>query len=67
VPKNAFSYLRSHGAIDLEHVKFFEQLMNKIEDPRQQQIIVDSANKFYRLYADIFRSIDTHQTAAKAA
>jgi pyrroloquinoline quinone (PQQ) biosynthesis protein C len=67
VPKNAFSYLRSHGAIDLEHVKFFEQLMNKIEDPRQQQVIVDSANKFYRLYADIFRSIDKQVTAAKAA
>jgi hypothetical protein len=41
--------------------------MNKIEDPRQQQVIVDSANKFYRLYADIFRSIDKQVTAAKAA
>jgi len=67
VPKTAFTYLRSHGAIDLEHVKFFEGLMNKIDDPEQQQIIVDSANKFYRLYADIFRSIDTHVKSAKAA
>lgn len=67
VPKKAFSYLRSHGSIDLEHVKFFEQLMNKIEDPKQQQLIVDSANKFYRLYADIFRTIPSNPAVAKAA
>jgi pyrroloquinoline quinone (PQQ) biosynthesis protein C len=67
VPKNAFKYLRSHGAIDLEHVKFFEQIMNKITDPLQQQVIVDSANKFYRLYADIFRTIPNNPALAKAA
>ncbi|WP_371195081.1 TenA family transcriptional regulator [Glaciecola sp. SC05] len=67
VPKSAFSYLRSHGAIDIEHVKFFEQLMNKITDPVQQQVIIDSANKFYRLYADIFRSIPDHLALAKVA
>ena len=57
LPKNAFSYLRSHGSIDIEHVKFFEDLMNKIEDKDTQDLIVNSAKKFFRLYADIFRNL----------
>lgn len=57
LPKSAFSYLRSHGSIDIEHVKFFEDLMNKIDDKPTQDIIVNSAKKFYRLYADIFRNL----------
>lgn len=57
LPKNAFSYLRSHGSIDAEHVKFFEELMNKINDKPTQELIVQSAKKFYRLYADIFRNL----------
>ncbi|GHF79073.1 TenA family transcriptional regulator [Thalassotalea marina] len=55
---NAFSYLRSHGALDIEHVKFFEDLMNKITDINEQNIIVESAKRFYVLYGNIFRSLD---------
>lgn len=57
LPNQAFSYLRSHGALDLEHVKFFEGLMDKIDDPAEQQLIIDSATVFYKLYGDIFRSL----------
>ena len=57
LPDSAFSYLRSHGAIDLEHVAFFETLMNKITDQSQQKIIIHSAKVFYHLYGNIFRSI----------
>ncbi|MDF1588450.1 MAG: iron-containing redox enzyme family protein [Gammaproteobacteria bacterium] len=57
LPDQAFSYLRSHGALDIEHVKFFEGLMDKIEDPKEQQLIIDSATVFYKLYGDIFRSL----------
>jgi pyrroloquinoline quinone (PQQ) biosynthesis protein C len=58
LPQNAFSYLRSHGALDIEHVKFFENLMDKITDKDEQDIIVESAKRFYVLYANIFRSLD---------
>ncbi len=57
LPPNAFSYLVSHGSLDLEHVAFFEKLMNQVEDPSDQQAIVHSANVMYRLYGDIFRSL----------
>jgi len=67
LPKKAFSYLYSHGALDLEHVAFFENLMNRIEDPADQQQIVHAARVFYRLYGDIFRSLDDAKAPPLAA
>jgi pyrroloquinoline quinone (PQQ) biosynthesis protein C len=57
LPERAFSYLRSHGSLDIEHVQFFEKLMDRIDDPREQQAIVHAATMFYRLYAAIFDSV----------
>jgi pyrroloquinoline quinone (PQQ) biosynthesis protein C len=67
LPKKAFSYLYSHGALDLEHVKFFEGLMNRIEDPADRAQIVHSANVFYGLYGDIFHWLDGAAAPAQAA
>lgn len=53
LPDTAFSYLRSHGDLDIEHVDFFEGLMNQISDAEEQQTIIDSANQFYRLYGAV--------------
>ena len=64
LPNRAFSYLRSHGALDQEHVKFFENLMNRIERPQDRQFIIHCARMFYRLYGDIFRSLDAGQALA---
>ena len=58
LPRKAFSYLYSHGSLDQEHVKFFENLMNKITDDREQQLIIHCAKMFYKLYGDIFRSLE---------
>lgn len=58
LPRKAFSYLNSHGALDQEHIKFYENLMNKITDVNDQAVIVHAAKRFYRLYGDIFRSLD---------
>jgi pyrroloquinoline quinone (PQQ) biosynthesis protein C len=59
LPRKAFSYLYSHGSLDQEHVKFFEGLMNRITDVREQNLIIHAANMFYHLYGDIFRGIGT--------
>jgi len=64
LPTQAFSYLRSHGALDQQHVQFFEDLMNRITDPADQQQILHSAKVFYRLYGDIFRTLTVHDNAA---
>jgi pyrroloquinoline quinone (PQQ) biosynthesis protein C len=57
LPKDAFSYLYSHGSLDQDHVEFFKGLMNRIDRPGDQAQIVDSAKVFYKLYGDIFRSL----------
>lgn len=58
LPANAFSYLRSHGSLDQEHIVFFENLMNKITDKNEQDQIIHSARMFFKLYANIFRELD---------
>lgn len=57
LPDAAFSYLRSHGTLDQEHVGFFELLMDRIETPDDQRDIINAARAFYALYADVFASI----------
>jgi pyrroloquinoline quinone (PQQ) biosynthesis protein C len=58
LPRKAFSYLYSHGALDQDHVKFFEGLMNRITDAKEQDLIIHAANMFYQLYGNVFRGID---------
>jgi pyrroloquinoline quinone (PQQ) biosynthesis protein C len=57
LPREAFSYLESHGSLDLEHMKFFETLMNRIDDEGDRQCIIHAANTFFHLYGDIFRGL----------
>jgi len=57
LPKQAFTYLNSHGSLDIEHMGFFERLMNRVEDEDDQQAIIHMANMMYKLYGDVFRSI----------
>ena len=57
LPPKAFSYLNSHGSLDIKHVQFFEGLMARISEPADQAAIIHAANVFYRLYGDIFRSL----------
>lgn len=57
LPNKAFSYLYSHGSLDLEHVDFFKDLMNEITDANDKETIVHCANVFYELYGNVFRSL----------
>ena len=60
LPKNCFSYLYSHGTLDIEHMKFFEQLVNRIHDEPDQQTIIHMAKRMFRLYGNVFRSLPHH-------
>jgi pyrroloquinoline quinone (PQQ) biosynthesis protein C len=57
LPGEAFTYLNSHGALDIEHMKFFENLMNQIHDPADQNQIIHCARMFFTLYGNIFRTL----------
>jgi pyrroloquinoline quinone (PQQ) biosynthesis protein C len=61
LPKKAFSYLSSHGSLDISHMDFFKTLMNRIDDPRDKEAIIHCAKVMYTLYGNIFRSLP-HKT-----
>ncbi len=68
LPRNAFSYLRSHGDLDIEHTGFYEQLMNRLEDEDDRRAVIHAAKRFYKLYGDVFRSLrDGRDALAEAA
>lgn len=56
-PPNAFSYLISHGALDIEHVQFFEDVVNGIQNPEVEDIIIEAAQDFYVLFGNMFREL----------
>lgn len=62
LPDQAFSYLYSHGELDLEHFEFFRMLMNGVKDSTDQQAIIDVANQCYQLYGDMLRAIPLGET-----
>ena len=55
--KNCFSYLFSHGALDIKHMDFFKGLMNQIEDEKDQQDIIHMAKTMFYLFANVLSSI----------
>ena len=57
LPAQAFSYLNSHGSLDLEHIQLFKKLMNRLDDAADKAAVVHTARVVYRLYGDIFRSL----------
>ena len=57
LPAAAFSYLNSHGSLDLEHMRFFEDLMNRLDADEDREAVVHTARVVYRLYGDMFRSL----------
>lgn len=64
LPKQAMSYLSSHGALDQEHLRFFESLMNKVSEPADQAAIIHAARIVYRLYGDMLRALEGGDEAA---
>lgn len=61
LPPEAFSYLQSHGALDIEHMKFFARLMNSIDDPADMAAILAMAKAMFGLFAGMFASIPMEQ------
>ena len=46
---------------------FFRDLMNKIDDKAEQDLIIHSAKMFFQLYANIFRTLACKDTLGEAA
>jgi len=57
LPQSAFSYLSSHGSLDIEHMQTYRRLMNQLEDPDDQAAVIHASTVVYRLYTDMFRGL----------
>jgi pyrroloquinoline quinone (PQQ) biosynthesis protein C len=51
-----FTYLRSHGALDIEHVAFFHKLADALPQSAHA-VVIETSQIIYRLYGDIFREL----------
>lgn len=64
LPPTAFTYLDSHGALDVGHTQFYESLVNRLDDAADRAAVVHCAKVFYQLYGDIFRDLDQQRDKA---
>jgi pyrroloquinoline quinone (PQQ) biosynthesis protein C len=68
LPDNAFTYLTSHGALDISHMQFYQDIVNRLESESDRQFVIHTAKRFFKLYGDIFRNLPlVLNDSAKAA
>lgn len=67
LPAQAFRYLRSHGTLDQEHTAHFAQLVNALDRPEEQALLIHAAKNFYRLYGQVFIDLPLPQGQWKEA
>ncbi|TVV74462.1 AMP-binding protein [Sphingomonas solaris] len=58
LPDDAVRYLTSHGALDQDHMTFFARLMNRINDPVDQEAIIAMADAMFGLFGALFAGIE---------
>ena len=61
LPPAAFTYLSSHGELDIAHTRLFESLVNRLDAADDRSAIIHCARVFYHLYGDVFRALDSRR------
>jgi pyrroloquinoline quinone (PQQ) biosynthesis protein C len=67
LPRQAFSYLTSHGSLDVSHLDYYRKLVNRLDDPADQDAVIHWAKRFYHLYGEVFRTLPLSFNAAAQA
>lgn len=67
LPKKAFSYLYSHGKLDHEHLRIFQNVLEKITNMEDQQAIIEVAQNCFILFGNILNSIKKDPSSEKVA
>lgn len=67
LPRSCFRYLLSHGAVDLDHIRFLQSLVDRIEDAADQAAVIHMAKTIFVLFAEMFRSIPHRSEEAHVA
>jgi pyrroloquinoline quinone (PQQ) biosynthesis protein C len=63
LPATAFSYLRSHGELDQEHINDLGAILERLTDEDDRAAVVRCARGIYWLYGHVFRGLDPEPAA----
>ena len=58
LPANAFTYLRSHGELDQQHVCDLENILGRLDDEEDGRAVIRCSRGIYWLYGQMFRDLD---------
>jgi pyrroloquinoline quinone (PQQ) biosynthesis protein C len=58
LPGQAFSYLRSHGTLDQQHVGDLEAILGRLTDPEDRAAVIRCAKGIFWLYGNVFRGLE---------
>jgi pyrroloquinoline quinone (PQQ) biosynthesis protein C len=65
LPPTAFTYLTSHGELDVGHTRFFATLVDRLDDAEDRARLIHCARVFYELYGNVFRGLDRARAATQ--
>lgn len=58
LPPTAFTYLRSHGTLDQEHIEDLGGILERLTDPADRAAVTQCARAMYWLYGNVFRGLE---------
>jgi pyrroloquinoline quinone (PQQ) biosynthesis protein C len=59
LPNKAFTYLRSHGSLDQQHIGDLARIVDRFDADADLPAVVICARAMFQLYGDVFRSLDS--------
>jgi pyrroloquinoline quinone (PQQ) biosynthesis protein C len=63
LPVTAFTYLRSHGELDKEHINDLGAILERLTDDEDRAAVIRCARGIYWLYGNVFRGLDSGSAA----
>jgi pyrroloquinoline quinone (PQQ) biosynthesis protein C len=65
LPDKAFTYLRSHGTLDQQHIGHLASIVDRFDPSTDLPAVVTCARAMFRLYGDVFRSLESGEVTAE--
>ncbi len=65
LPDQAFSYLSSHGSLDIGHMESYRKLMDRLDDRADQAAVIHASKRVYGLYSEMFRQLPLAQVTPR--
>lgn len=65
LPDRAFTYLRSHGKLDQQHVGHLASIVDRLDGERDLPGVITCARAMFHLYGNVFQSLDSEAQTCK--